>query len=109
MVLLEGVVDTRPLRFGDEVVLAELATRALLRSSTGLGSYLYGDELAEDVPFPDANRLPLQVAGDHGEAARALGQHTPRRQLLGRRAVAAPAALEEGTFSPFVILWEHGG
>jgi len=58
MVLHEGAVDTRPLRYGDEVVLTELATHALLRSSAGLGTYLYGDELAEDVPGRSAISTP---------------------------------------------------
>jgi hypothetical protein len=37
MVLVEGIFDTRPLRYGDEIVLSELTSLALLRSSAGLG------------------------------------------------------------------------
>ena len=58
MLLQEGIVDTRELRYGDEIVLSELRTLALLRSSAGLGSYLYADELAMDVPHRDTNSTP---------------------------------------------------
>jgi hypothetical protein len=50
MVLIQGVVDTRPLHYGDEIILSELSSQALLRSSPGIGSYVYADELAFDVP-----------------------------------------------------------
>ena len=56
MVLQDGEVDTQELRYGDEVVLSESATLALLRSSPGIGSYLYADELAPDVPARGTTR-----------------------------------------------------
>jgi len=57
MVLVEGL-DTRPLRYGDEVMLSEKASLAVLRGSTGLGTYLYADELAADVPQRGAASIP---------------------------------------------------
>ena len=85
MVLQEGEVDTRPLRYGDEVVLAELASRALLRSSAGLGSYLYGDELAEDVP----RRNTISTPGVHECAFRLCAHEEHCAQDEFSKALAA--------------------
>ena len=74
MALDEGVIDTQPLRHGDEIILSELFSRSLLRSSSGLGTYLYADELAEDVP----ERGSFSIPGIH-ECAFLLTPHQEYR------------------------------
>ena len=76
MVLQDGEVDTQELRYGDEVVLSESATLALLRSSPGIGSYLYADELAPDVPARGTTSVP----GIHECAFRLCVQQSYRAQ-----------------------------
>ena len=85
MVLVEDIVDTRPLRYGDEIVLSELTSLALLRSSAGLGSYVYADEIAQDVSMRGAASTP----GIHECAFRLCPHQAHRAQDELDKALAA--------------------
>jgi len=76
MALGEGVVDTRPLRYDDEIVLSEITSQAMLRNSSGLGLFVYADELALDVP----QRGDASTPGIHECAFRVCSHQAHRAQ-----------------------------
>ncbi len=85
-------MDTRPLRYDDEIVLSEITSQAMLRNSSGLGLFVYADELALDVPQRGDASTPgiheCDVSGSNSDTRRS--EHNRPRQARRARPCALP-------------------